>query len=525
MITLEKQEGGERMDSLRLLRLMPTMPMIVEAFQEAGWECHGRIRDPQQSYRSIRLYHGQQNLQPDVLYLLLPTETRFPTGGYSYLSAMPIEGSANHFICPGQPDEKILDFVLELFSEFQQWEQMIDQLTYRNASLQELCQLAARLLENPVCIHDDWFMMIAMSQGLEQVMPPEYIASSTRGFIPRMILDDFRYDSEYLETYSYRDAQLWQSTDDAPSSLYVNLWDGTVYQGRLLVLQHNRPFKQADYMLAEVLTQRAMVLLHQQRLGEQRPLQSMDDMVYNLVQGNQLDPADLTQLLNLLNWKKNDRFLCIRLRNQQSDGKTVMEHVLHSDLFRIFPEGYILFAGHEQCVVLNLTREPISGSMIRHRLAPLCRDYCLYAGISSPVSDIRDLHLAYYQANVALEQAFRLRSEKWILSFSDCAMEHILEHMDSALPAWALVSPELLTMREHDREKGTQYFETFREYLLNERDIPKTAEKLIIHRTTLLYRLKKIQSMLNINLEDPWERLYLTLSLWILEKENRPKEL
>ena len=76
-------------------------------------------------------------------------------------------------------------------------------------------------------------------------------------------------------------------------------------------------------------------------------------------------------------------------------------------------------------------------------------------------------------------------------------------------------------MMENDRQKGTQYFETFREYLLNERDIPKTSEKLIIHRTTLLYRLKKIQAMLNANLEDPWERLYLTLSLWILEHENR----
>jgi len=512
------------MDSMRLLRMLPTMPMIVEAFQEAGWECVHQIRDPQQIYCSIRLYHGQQDLQPDVLYLLLPTEKRFPTGEYSYLSAASIPGKANHFCCPGRPDEEILDFILELLSTYQKWEQMIDQLTYRNASLQELCQLGARLLENPVCIHDDWFMMIAMSQGLEQVMPPEYIASSTKGFIPRMILDDFRHDSEYLETYAHRDAQLWQSRDDAPASLYVNLWDGTVYQGRLLVIRHNRPFKQADFVLAEVLTQRAMFLLRQQRLGEQRPLQSMDDMVYTLLRGSQLDPADLTQLMNMLNWKRNDSFLCIRIRNQQSEGKTVMEHVLHSDLFRIFPEAYILFSGHEQCVVLNMHREPVSGAMIRHRLAPLCRDYCLYAGISSPVSDIRDLHLAYYQTEVALEQAFRLRCEKWILFFSDCAMEHILEHTDSKLPSWALVAPELLSMRKYDREKGTQYFETFREYLLNERDIPKTAEKLIIHRTTLLYRLKKIQSLWNLNLEDPWHRLYLTLSLWILEKVNILKE-
>ncbi len=512
------------MDGTRLLRMMPTMPMLVEAFREAGWECDAQIRDPQQSYCGIRLYHGQRDLRPDVLYLLRPGERGFPTEEFSYLSAAPIPGAANHFLCPEQADEKILDFVLEIFSQFQQWERMIDQLVYRKASLQELCQLGARLLENPVCIHDDWFMMIAISQGLEQVMPPEYIASSTRGFIPRMILDDFRYDSEYLETYTYRDAQVWQSTEGTPASLYVNLWDGTVYQGRLLVIRHNRPFKLSDFVIAEVLTQRAVFLLNQQRLGERQSMRSMDDVIYSLIQGRQLDPADLNQLLNMLNWEKHDRFLCIRIRNQQSEGKTVMEHVLHSDLFRIFPNGYILFSGHEQCVILNLSREMLQTAMIRHRLAPLCRDYCLYAGISSPVSDIRDLHLAYYQANVGLEQAFRLRSEKWIIAFSECAMEHILEKIDSQLPPWTLVSPELRSMIEHDRQKGTQYFETFREFLLNERDIPKTSEKLIIHRTTLLYRLKRIQTQWNLNLEDPWQRLYLTLSLWILEKENSRKD-
>lgn len=510
------------MDTTRLLRLLPTMPMIVEAFLEAGWECHGEVKNAQQIYRGIRLYHGQTQLQPDVLYLLRPEERKFPVDDYSYLSAALIPGNANHFVCPGSADEKIMDFVLELFSDFQQKEQMIDQLTYRKQGLQELCQLGASLLENPVCIHDDWFMMIAMSQGMEEVMPPEHFTNSTKGFIPRMILDDFRHDSDYLETYTYQDAQIWQSREDTPASLYVNLWDGTVYLGRLLVLQHNRPFKQADFILAEVLTQRATFLLHQQKLGEQHPLKSMDDVVYNLVEGKNLDPSELTQLMNILRWKKNDRFLCIRIRNQQSEGKVVMEHVLHSDLFRIFPEGYILFAGHEQCVILNLTRDRVPASMIRHRLAPLCRDYCLYAGISSPVSDIRDLRFAYYQANAALELAFRLRSEKWIIAFSECAMEHVLEKIE--LPLWTMVSPELLSMIEYDRQKDTQYFETFREYLLNERDIPKTSEKLIIHRTTLLYRLKKIQSQWNLNLEDPWQRLYLTWSLWMLEKEESLKK-
>lgn len=509
------------MDGVGILRILPNMNVLAESFSEAGWECQAQIREPQQSYRSIRLYHGQQELKTDVLYLLRPEEKRFPTDEFSYICSEQKPGAANHIICPGQLDEQIMDLVLELFSEYQQWEQMIDQLVFRKNGLHELCQLGAALLENPVCIHDDWFMMIAMSQDIEKTMPPEYFSSSKKGFIPRMILDDFRHDSDYLETYTHRSARIWKSTEDTPASLYVNLWDGTVYRGRLLVIQNNRPFKQLDYILAEVLTQRAVFLLRQQYLGEQKTLRSMDDVVYSLVQGNQMEQADLTQLLNMLNWKKNDRYLCIRVKSQENDGKTVMEHVLHSDLFRIFPGGYILFSGSEQCAVLNLSKYTDSGAMIQHRLAPLCRDYCLYAGISSPVADIHDLHLAYYQAQVALNQAFRLRSDRWIIHFAECAMDHMLENLDSTLPTWCLVSPELLTIMDYDRQKGTQYFETFREYLLNERDIPKTSEKLIIHRTTLLYRLKKIQAMMNVNLEDPWQRLYLTLSLWILEQKNK----
>jgi DNA-binding PucR family transcriptional regulator len=90
----------------------------------------------------------------------------------------------------------------------------------------------------------------------------------------------------------------------------------------------------------------------------------------------------------------------------------------------------------------------------------------------------------------------------------------------SPLLARHLVCPELTVLMAYDQKNRTPFFETLRQYLLMERDIPKTSEALIIHRTTLLYRLKKIQSLVHLNLEDPWTRLQLMLSLWILEKEE-----
>lgn len=504
------------MDTIRPLRLLPTLPMLAESLMIAGWDCRMLLSDARQSYRGIRLYHRQNPLQKDVLYLLRPGEEAFPFDSHSYVSAADHPGQANHLVCPDRPDEEILDQLLEIFSQFQLWEDSINLLLYHNASLQELCELGAQLLDNPVCIHDDWFVMMASTQEFTRLMEPEYLMSSAKGFVPRAVVQDFQDDSDYLETYAQHGAKIWHAPEKRYESMYVNLWDGTVYKGRLLVARTNRDFLQRDFLLAEALTQRAVMLLRRKQPGDEDIHQNMDDIVFALLQGRQTDQADLAYLMHMLHWQKTDRLLCLRLKPQASIS-TMMSHMLHSDLFQSFPGCYILLGNQEQCVILNLSQTGLPIGRIRHQLAPLCRDYCLYAGLSSPVTGIQELQAAYYQAGAALDHAFRLRNEKWILSFCECAMEHMFKTLPPPLLPSHLVSPELSMLMAYDKENDTPYYETLREYLLHERDIPRTSEALIIHRTTLLYRLKKIQSLIQVNLEDPWQRLYLMLSLWILE--------
>ncbi len=507
------------MKSGELTALYPTLPVLAEELRRAGVDCVCVASDPNRHFEGVRLWHGAMEARQEMLYLC-PTDA-LPPEGCAAVVTEKLPGRTDILCCPGREPTELLNLLLEIFARFRNWETRLDQLVCRGGSLQELCDLGAEMLGNPVCIHDDWFIMVAMTTGAGSVMTPEHVATSSKGFIPRFIVEDFQHDDDYQETYAHRDAQLWYNSDGTVASLYVNLWDGTIYRGRLLVVRQNRDFRPGDFLLAQALQQRVALLLQRKSLGEQAHLRSMDDRIYALIRGDQVETAELVQLLNLLGWNRFDRFLCIRIRSQQTKADTLMAHMLHSDLFRVFPRGYILYTEQEQCLILNLTQEGENAAAIRSRLAPLCRDYCMYAGTSSPVTDIRDLYLAYHQAQVALERAFRLRSDRWNIAFSECAMEYLLEKLDSPLPPMALVSPELLTVREYDRVHGTQYFQTLRTYLLEERDIPRTAAALIIHRTTLLYRLKKILPMIGGDLDDPWKRLYLTLSLWILEQEGR----
>ena len=131
---------------------------------------------------------------------------------------------------------------------------------------------------------------------------------------------------------------------------------------------------------------------------------------------------------------------------------------------------------------------------------------------------VDELRYAFRQTAIALEQAFFLRNERWVIPFSTIVLDYALRKLPGDLPPGYMVAPELLELLDYDRKKGTEYFGTLRTWLLCERDIPRTSEALIIHRTTLLYRLKKIQAQTGLNLDDPDERLYLLLSLKMLSQ-------
>lgn len=506
------------MDAKLWLRLLPNMEVLEEELRLAGIECRSQPGALRRTLGGVRLWRSGMEVRGDLVYV---AGEELPPEGCALVTAGQAPGRPDTICCSGVGAEELLNLLLEVFGRFREQELMIDQLVCRGASLQELCDLAAVILENPVCIHDDWFILVGMSQGMPMPMQPEQVAGSARSFVPRELVEEFQHDADYVQTYAHHSAQLWKRPDGRPMSLYVNLWDGAVYRGRLLVIMEKRSFRLSDFLTAEVLTQRAMLLMRMSRSPELGAHRSMDSIVLELLQGHRTDPVDQRQFLEMLGWNKEDRMLCIRINYQGDSPGTVMEHVLHSDLFQIFPGCYILLSDHEQCVLLNLSRESLRPGDISHRLAPLCRDYCLYAGISSPVSAVRELSLAYCQAGIALDRAYKQRNDRWIVLFSECVLDHLTDSVPAPLAPRHLVAPELMELIDHDRRHGTQYFETLRCYLRLERDIPKTAQALIIHRTTLLYRLKKLQELVSLELEDPQKRLYLLLSLWILDREHQ----
>ena len=81
-------------------------------------------------------------------------------------------------------------------------------------------------------------------------------------------------------------------------------------------------------------------------------------------------------------------------------------------------------------------------------------------------------------------------------------------------PFGALVEPLVV----HDRERRGDLVRTLRVYFAAGANASEAADRLYLHRNSMLYRLERIGKLTGLDLKDPRARLSLELGLLALEK-------
>ena len=84
-------------------------------------------------------------------------------------------------------------------------------------------------------------------------------------------------------------------------------------------------------------------------------------------------------------------------------------------------------------------------------------------------------------------------------------------------PFRALVEP----LEEHDRERGSDLVRTLRVYFLAGANASEAADRLFLHRNSMLYRLTRVEKLTGLNLKDPRARLALQLGLLHIGEPER----
>ena len=138
-----------------------------------------------------------------------------------------------------------------------------------------------------------------------------------------------------------------------------------------------------------------------------------------------------------------------------------------------------------------------------------------HIGISDNFSDLTDTYCYFQQAYYSA-----LIKKSGVIFFSDVTPDPIFACLLQKTLGKTFLHPALNEIYQYDQSHKTDYFETLKQYSLCMHNKDLAADKLCIHRNTLLYRLNRISELFSISFEEQQTALYLLNSFQIWDISN-----
>ncbi len=134
-------------------------------------------------------------------------------------------------------------------------------------------------------------------------------------------------------------------------------------------------------------------------------------------------------------------------------------------------------------------------------------------GASPLHEDAATLPRAYEHALEALALLPALGDDRKVAQFDELGILHWLHAVPQDLLAENAFARSIQRLAEHDRARGAELLHTLEVFLECDGNSVRAAERLIVHRHTLKYRLQRIEELCEVDLSDPLCKLNLRAAL------------
>jgi len=140
--------------------------------------------------------------------------------------------------------------------------------------------------------------------------------------------------------------------------------------------------------------------------------------------------------------------------------------------------------------------------------------YKLAIGLGQPAREISQWRISYRDAVQALELAMRLQTDT-PLYIGDLGVYQLILSLSDRDKLLDFTNRTLGSLLDYDMRQHADLLKTLEAFFACHGNLSQTAEMLIVHRNTLLYRMNRINEIAGIDLNRPETRLALHLALTI----------
>lgn len=415
------------------------------------------------------------------------------------------------FIVQGESALSVFNEVLSIFEQYDVWEKSLISAVNMNADISELVQLTAPLILNDITVLDKDLRVIAAA-NYQRAPSGEVEAiyhTALYDTMPLNLINQYKRGLE--ENINKRGAFF---ADDG--CYCVNLYDKNRYLGNVSLFPRLDHLRSSDPYIIDILADFVLKSFIARNRHKKKESRGCTQIVQKLLAGETVAQSEVAKLELELQRKSYSHFICFCIRLPDDLHGISAESICQTLSNSI--ADLVVFPHHDAIVGLLPVLEK---SMVNTALAPPLQDVLetldLYAGVSNLFEDIRKVHFYYQQAQCSFSFQEQGGREKRILYFGDYTLRYMMMNSSGIFPAEYLCPPGLLKLRKLD--SNVDYWKTLRCYLDEQMNVTQTAKILGIHRNTLIQRLERIHSALEIDLKDPMLRLWTRNAMYLYDME------
>jgi len=238
-----------------------------------------------------------------------------------------------------------------------------------------------------------------------------------------------------------------------------------------------------------------------------------NNFIKNVLLDNLL-PADIYSHAKKLNIENNVRRVAYLIETTADTGAAKILRGIFPDRQRDF-----IIDPDETSIILIKELSERDGSDEIEQLARVIVDTLsseamsrVYAAIGTAVTDLKDVPASLKDARLAREVGKIFESEKQIVNYEKLGIGRLIYQLP--LPLCRVFTNEMLqgfNLSDIDEDM----FITIRKFFENDLNVSKTADKLFIHRNTLVYRLDKLQALTGLDLRKFTDAITFKITLMV----------
>ncbi len=264
--------------------------------------------------------------------------------------------------------------------------------------LDAMLEASLKVFQNPIFIHDTNFYILSCPHRAPNMLVWDKDARTGWNIVPLSLIHDFKVDPEYLSTLTTTEACVYSAEQRGYPILYMNLWNNGRYEGRICVDELETPILPGQRLLITHLAKLILQAIQNNSLFHLNMGNDIEQFFREYLDGDIQDQSIVMKMLQFLDWKQDDHYLCLRLETGRQNIRMLSSAATLGHIETQIPEGHAFMHNNGITVLVNLTYSHTRISDVLSSLAILLREGLLKMGASSEIYDFMQLSQGYYQA-------------------------------------------------------------------------------------------------------------------------------